>query len=190
LFSLLAISVFLLPGVILALIIGLQTKANPIYTQDRVTYRGKIFKIAKFRSMVADSDDVEKYLSPKQMMIWRRERKIDQDPRVTRLGKWLRATSLDELPQFINVLLGDMSIVGPRAVTEDELKWFGTDRGLLLSMRAGMTGLWQTGERNGATFVTGERQRIELEYVRKACFLLDLTIIWKTVFVMLNKTGE
>ena len=189
-FSSLAIAFLSLPAVVFAFLIWLETRSNPIYLQDRVTYKGRVFKIIKLRSMVSDSDNVSKYLTPVQLMIWNRERKVANDPRVTGFGQWLRATSLDEIPQFINVLKGDMSIVGPRAITEDEVKWFGANRGLLLSVRAGMTGLWQTGSRNNATFVTGERQKIELEYVRKANFWLDMEIILKTILVVIKGSGK
>lgn len=189
-FSFCVLVVFFVPGIIISLLIWRETKACPIYTQERMTYHGRSFRIVKFRSMVADSDNVEKYFTPAQLLVWRRERKVENDPRITKFGRFIRATSIDELPQFWNVLVGDMSVVGPRAITREELEWFGTNKGLLLSVKAGMTGLWQTSSRNNATFVTGERQALELEYVRKAGFWFDLMIVFKTIAVVLKRTGK
>ena len=107
--------------------------------------------------MVADADDVEKYLDAEQLMEWKRERKVTNDPRITPLGKVLRRTSLDELPQFLNVLKGDMSLIGPRAITITELEHYGADVALLLSVPQGVTGAWQAGLRNEASFENGER---------------------------------
>lgn len=141
----------------------------------------------KLRSMVADADNVEKYLNPVQRAQWERERKVDGDPRVTRVGWLLRRTSLDELPQFLNVLKGDMSVVGPRPITRDELAWFGKDVDEYLSVPMGVTGLWQATARNGATFESGERQRIELKYVRDAGFAMDARCFFGTFGAMFGK---
>lgn len=190
LFSLAVLVGLFIPGLFIAFLIWRDTKASPIYTQERLTYHGRTFRIVKFRSMVADSDNVEKYFTPAQLLIWKRERKVENDPRITKLGRFIRATSIDELPQFWNVLVGDMSVVGPRAITSDELEWFGTDKDILLSVKAGMTGLWQTSSRNKATFVTGQRQALELEYVRNSGFWYDMSIVVKTIGVVLSKTGK
>lgn len=139
--------------------------------------------------MVADADDVAKHLSREQLRQWEVERKVDDDPRVTRVGHLLRVTSLDELPQFLNVLVGDMSVVGPRPITEDELDshFDECERVELLSVRPGITGLWQATERNGATFESGVRQRIELEYVRSMGFRMDARCILGTFGVMFGR---
>lgn len=179
-----------IPAIILSFIVRKDTGGSAIYTQERFGKGGRKFKIYKFRSMVADSDNVEKYLSPEQLAIWKVERKVDNDPRITKLGRKLRQTSIDEFPQFINVFLGHMSIVGPRPLSADEVKHFGKDQDLLLSVPAGITGLWQTGERNKATFESGLRQNIELQYVKNASLTLDMIIIGKTFKVMFNKTGK
>ena len=153
---------------------------------------GRPFRIYKFRSMVADADDVEKYLSSEQLAEWHRERKVADDPRVTRLGRLIRSTSLDELPQFINVLFGQISVIGPRAITYDELGEFGEDAALLLSVDPGITGAWQCGPRNEATFENGLRQSIELDYARSASLSADVSIFFKTFGVMFGKgrTGK
>ena len=109
-FSACATIVGLSPVALLCLVIRLESPGSPIYLQERVGYRGKPLRILKLRTMVADSDDVEKHLSPEQLTQWERERKVDDDPRVTRVGRFLRKTSLDELPQFLNVLAGQIPL--------------------------------------------------------------------------------
>lgn len=181
----------LIPGAILAIAIAVDTKGAPIYSQERIGRCGKAFHIYKFRSMVADADKVEKYLSPDQLRQWKMERKVDNDPRVTRLGRALRVTSIDEIPQFFNVLCGDISILGPRPITYQELRWFGADASVLLSVPPGITGAWQCGPRNEATFENGRRQRIELDYVKDASVRKDVRIFFKTFVVMfLKRTGR
>ena len=109
-FSLCATIVGLVPIALLCVAIGLESPGSPIYLQKRVGYQGRPLRIFKLRTMVADSDDVEKHLDPKQLERWRRERKVDDDPRVTKVGRFLRRTSLDELPQFLNVLAGQIPL--------------------------------------------------------------------------------
>lgn len=191
-FSTVVVVVGLVPCALLSVAIAADTKGSPIYTQERVGRLGRPFRIYKFRSMVADADDVEKYLSPEQLTEWRRERKVDDDPRITRLGRVIRSTSLDELPQFLNVFMGDMSLIGPRAITFDELSEYGDDAALLLSVPQGVTGAWQAGPRNEATFENGERQTIELGYVRGASLGEDLCIFLATFSAMFgrNRSGR
>ena len=118
------------------------------------------------------------------MAQWRREQKVDDDPRVTRVGRFLRRTSLDEVPQFLNVLLGDLSVIGPRPVTEAETWEFGSAREEFLSCRPGITGWWQVTERNEATWANGDRQLLELFYVRHASLALDARIFVRTFRAM------
>lgn len=189
-FSTCVIVVGLIPGLVLSALIVLDTKGYPIYTQTRVGRNGKLFRIFKFRSMVADSDDVEKYFTSDQLEVWKKERKVDNDPRITKLGNFIRKTSIDEFPQFINVWLGQISIIGCRVITFDELEWFGDNRDLLLSVPPGITGLWQTGPRNLATFDSGLRQELELSYAKNASFSLDMKIFFRTFRVMVERTGQ
>lgn len=186
-FSAAVVAAGFVPCALLSAAVALDTKGSPIYSQERVGRLGRPFRIYKFRTMVADADDVEKYLSAEQLAEWRRERKVTGDPRITRLGSVLRKTSLDELPQFLNVLIGQMSVVGPRAITCDELSHYGSDAARLLSVPQGVTGAWQAGARNGATFESGERQRIELEYVRHAGAREDLRVLLATFGAMFGK---
>lgn len=183
------IAVGFIPGAILSIAIAIDTKGSPFYKQTRVGKNGKPFQILKFRSMVADSDDIEKYLEGDQLAQWRRERKVENDPRVTKLGRWLRKYSVDELPNFLNVFAGQMSIVGPRALVEEELDSFGEDRDVVLSVPAGITGWWQVDSRNDATFESGKRQELELYYVENASLSLDVRIFGKTFVAIFSGTG-
>jgi lipopolysaccharide/colanic/teichoic acid biosynthesis glycosyltransferase len=191
-FSGAVLAVGLVPGAILSAFIVRDTHGSPLYTQERIGLDGKPFRIFKFRTMVSDSDDVEKYLDGEQLRQWTIERKVDDDPRITRLGSVLRRTSLDEIPNFINVFIGQMSTVGPRAITGEELVHYGELRDALLSVKPGVTGWWQVKDRNDATFESGERQRLELYYVENASVGLDAKIIFSTLGVMAgrNKTGR
>lgn len=185
--------VALVPGAALCAAICLDSPGAPFFRQARVGKGGRKIRIFKFRSMYADAHEhPEKYLDEGQLAQWRREQKVDDDPRITRIGRFIRKTSLDEVPQFLNVLLGDMSVAGPRPVTEEETREFGERRDLMLSVRPGITGLWQVTERNNATWENGMRQRLELAYVERCGVGMDLTIILKTFGAMFgrNRTGR
>lgn len=190
-FSALVLVLFCWLYLIIAIAVKVDDPHGPVFfKQTRVTKGGREFSIIKFRSMIANAEDnVEDYLTPEQLAQWKDERKVDDDPRMTRVGKIIRKTSLDEFPQFVNVLIGDLSVVGPRPLTQDELLQHFTEeqRKRLLSVPAGITGLWQTGPRNKASFDTGERQKIELSYVDHASIGLDMKCIVKTVDVMFGK---
>lgn len=190
-FSGVVTAVLVVPVTALGIAISLESPGGPMFRQARVGKNGKQIRIFKLRSMYADAHEhPERYLSEEQLAQWRREQKVDNDPRVTRIGRLLRKTSLDELPQFLNVLIGDMSVVGPRPVTEEETYEFGADRDLALSVRPGITGLWQVTARNDATWESGERQRLELEYVRNRSIGVDLRIVLATFGAVLKKTGK
>ncbi len=186
-FSAVIIAVGIVPCAVLSAVIAADTKGSPIYSQERVGRLGRPFRIFKFRTMVADADNVEKYLDAEQLMEWKRERKVTNDPRITPLGRVLRRTSLDELPQFLNVLKGDMSLIGPRAITFAELEHYGADVALLLSVPQGVTGAWQAGPRNEASFENGERQAIELGYARNASLGEDVRVFGSTFGAMFGK---
>lgn len=159
-----------------------------MFRQSRIGKGGKEIRIWKLRSMYADAHEhPERYLDAAQMAQWRREQKVDDDPRVTRIGRFIRKTSLDEVPQFINVLTGDMSVIGPRPVTLEETYEFGKDRDEVLSVRPGITGLWQSTERNAATWTNGRRQAIELRYVRNQGFKIDAECFYGTFGAMFGK---
>lgn len=188
-FALLVIVVGFIPGVLLSIAIAIDTKGSPIYSQERIGKRGKPFRIYKFRSMVKDSDNVEKYFTPEQLEAWKRERKVEDDPRITKLGSLLRRTSIDEIPQFINVLVGQLSVIGPRPITAEELMqhFSQTECCELLSIRPGITGLWQATDRNSASFKSGRRQEIELQYVRRCNISMDVKCFIGTFGAMFGK---
>lgn len=189
-FSLIVIVITLIPMLVLSIFVAVDTKAFPIYSQERIGQKGP-FKFFKMRSMIRDSDNLEKYFTSEQLEQWNKEHKVDSDPRITTLGAYLRRTSLDELPQFFNVAAGQMSVIGPRCITQSELEWFGSDVGLLLSVPQGITGAWQIGERNNATFENGTRQAIELDYCRSASIKLDAKIFVATFVAMfIKRTGK
>ena len=164
-----------------------------MFRQSRIGKGGKEIRIWKLRSMYVDAHEhPERYLDDAQMAQWRREQKVDGDPRVTRVGRFIRATSLDEVPQFINVLVGDMSVIGPRPVTLAETYEFGVDREEALSVRPGITGWWQVTDRNNATWADGKRQALELQYVRNQGFAMDAGCFCGTFGAMFgkHKTGR
>lgn len=178
-----------IPAIILAVAIAIDTKGTPIYSSIRVGHKGP-FKFYKFRTMVADSDNLQKYLSEKQIIEWHKEHKVKNDPRITKLGYFLRRSSIDEFAQFINVFIGQMSVIGPRCITEEELSYLGENKKVYLSVPGGITGAWQVGDRNNATWENGKRQRIELDYVKNASLKVDAVIFCKTFLVMfVKKTG-
>ena len=180
-FSGAACLVGLIPSAIVCAAIAADSPGSPIFRQERVGQGGKIIGIYKFRTMVADAHEhPERYMTPEQLAQWEREQKVDDDPRITRIGRVLRNTSLDEIPQFLNVLLGDLSVIGPRPVTQAETLEFGDARDEFLSVKPGITGWWQVTERNDATWENGRRQELELYYVRHASLALDLRVFAKT----------
>lgn len=139
--------------------------------------------------MVVDAGDVQKYLSPEQLHQWEVERKVDDDPRITKIGQFIRKFSIDEMPQFLNVLNGDLSVIGPRPITRVELEQHFTEgeKAELLSVQPGITGLWQATDRNAATFESGLRQKIELRYVQNRCFRMDWKCFKDTFGAMFGK---
>ena len=137
--------------------------------------------------MVVGADQVEKHLTPEQIKQWETEHKVDNDPRVTKIGKFLRKTSLDEIPQFWNVLKGEMSVIGPRPIEPDELVAYDDSVVEFLSMMPGITGWWQTVSRNGAKYESGERQSLELFYVRNRSLKIDVKVFFETFRAMFGK---
>ena len=171
----------LIPSAIVCAAIAADSPGSPIFRQERVGQGGKRIGIYKFRTMVADAHEhPERYMTPEQLAQWEREQKVDDDPRITRVGRVLRNTSLDEIPQFLNVLLGSLSVIGPRPVTQAETLEFGDARDEFLYVKPGITGWWQVTERNDATWENGRRQELELYYVRHASLALDLRVFAKT----------
>lgn len=163
--------------------------SSVLFKQKRVGKDGEVFKIYKFRTMIKDADKVLKSDNTLYKKYLENSYKLDpqEDPRITKLGIFLRKTSLDELPQLFNVLKGDMSLVGPRPVLEDELKEYGHNINKFLSVKPGVTGYWQVSGRSEIGYP--ERVEIELYYVDRKNTILDLFIIFKTVAVVLKRQG-
>ncbi len=172
--------------VLTCLLVAATCKGWPvIYWQRRVGYRGRMFHCYKFRTMVTDAETALTRLLEEDADLrgeYERHFKLLKDPRVTRFGRFLRKSSLDELPQLINVLRGDMSLVGPRPLVPDELVHYGPSVPVLLSVRPGITGLWQVSGRNKLPYP--ERAEVELDYVANHTFLQDLRILGRTVVQM------
>ena len=184
--------VLFIPVAVVCVLIRLESPGSPVYAQERVGKGGKTIKIFKLRSMVADAGNVQKYLSPEQLHQWEVERKVDDDPRITKVGQFIRKCSIDEMPQFLNVLNGDLSVIGPRPITRDELEQHFSDeeKAELLSVQPGITGLWQATDRNAASFESGLRQKIELHYVRNRCFRMDWKCFTGTFGAMFGKRAN
>jgi len=160
-----------------------------LYRPTRVGYRGRPIVVYKFRSMKNNADRLEETLTPEQLEEYKKNFKLEQDPRITKVGTFLRKTSLDELPQLFNIISGKLSLVGPRPVLQEETELYGDDRDLLLSCKPGLTGLWQAKGRSNVTYEDGARQALELKYVRERGFLLDLKILFWTVGAVVRMDG-
>lgn len=162
---------------------------SPFYGQMRVGKNGRKFKIWKIRTMVRNADEVfEDYLAknPDAKREWETNQKVVDDVRITRIGRYLRKTSLDELPQFWNALVGDMSIVGPRPMMVEQQKLYpGT---AYYKFRPGITGPWQVSDRHESTFIA--RAKFDADYDRKVSFFTDLKLIVSTVLVVVRCTGR
>ena len=174
----------------IAIAIKVDSEGKVFYKHKRVGQFGKELYIFKFRSMKENADNLEEMLSPEELEIFMNEFKLENDPRITKVGNFLRKTSLDELPQLLNILKGDLTLIGPRPIVEEELENYGDDVDKLLSITPGLTGYWQAYARNDAVYATGERQKMELYYVDNRSFLLDVKIFFMTFISVFKKTGN
>ncbi|OFZ97471.1 MAG: hypothetical protein A3H35_11955 [Betaproteobacteria bacterium RIFCSPLOWO2_02_FULL_62_17] len=193
LFDLVAASALLvlLSPVLLALAILIRrTGGTALYSHTRIGRDGRPFQCLKFRSMRPDADRVLEELLAKDAQArseWEKDLKLKNDPRVTALGRFLRKTSLDELPQLINVIKGEMSLVGPRPIVSEELQRYGECAMLYLQVLPGITGLWQISGRNDTSYA--ERVSLDAWYVQNWSLWYDIAILFKTVNVVLNRRG-
>lgn len=161
-----------------------------LFGHFRVGRDGRLFKCLKFRSMRLDADRVLIDLlenDPALRAEWLKDQKLRKDPRITRIGEFLRRTSLDELPQLLNVLKGDMRLVGPRPITMSELAKYGASRWHYINVTPGITGLWQVSGRNNTTYE--ERVALDCAYVAQRSIALDVKILFKTIGVVLRRDG-
>lgn len=188
LFLVLATAPVTLPFILLMALLVALDGGNPFYLQMRLGRNGRVFRIWKLRSMVPDAERrLQAHLDrdPEARAQWDRTQKLKDDPRVTRIGRFLRKTSMDELPQLLNVLNGTMSLVGPRPIMVGQRHLYHGRS--YYELRPGMTGLWQISERNKSEFVA--RVRYDDEYDRTLSFRTDLSILARTVKVVLRGTG-
>jgi Undecaprenyl-phosphate galactose phosphotransferase WbaP len=187
---LLAAPYIILAFLLITILIRLDSAGPVFYRQARIGRFGRRFHVYKFRTMVQNADQLlQTYLdrSPELKAEWLATHKLKKDPRVTRVGAVLRKTSLDELPQVWNILIGEMSLIGPRPIVDAEVEKYGHCFELYKQVRPGLTGLWQVSGRSDISY----KRRVELDeyYILHRSLKLDLQILWKTVFVVLRKDG-
>jgi Undecaprenyl-phosphate galactose phosphotransferase WbaP len=193
LFDLSAAALLLLCLSPLMLLIALALKlegGTVFFAHTRVGKNGRVFRCLKFRSMVPDAEaKLQNLLAlhPHLKAEWHKEHKLKDDPRISKLGAFLRRTSLDELPQLFNVLKSEMSLVGPRPIVREELQKYGLEKSYYLMVRPGMTGLWQVSGRNDVDYET--RVYLDAWYVKNWSLWYDLAILFKTIKVVLWRNG-
>lgn len=186
--SFLAIIVLAIPMIFVAIAIKIDSKGHAFYASERVEKGGKIFKLYKFRTMEEHADEKLNELLKERHDEWEVNFKFKNDPRITKLGKFLRKTSIDELPQLFNILKGDMSFVGPRPCSLREYASYTEKEKLRLSVPQGLTGEWQTHGRSNTT--VEQRIDMDLDYIQnKRGFFYDLYLIFKTIDVAFRQEG-
>jgi len=195
LFDVVFASVFLvtaLPAMFFIAVILYSTDRGPIFfAHERIGHNGKRFRCLKFRSMVTNSREVlARHLEmfPQARAEWEASQKLRDDPRITPIGKFLRVTSLDELPQLINVIRGDMSLVGPRPIVEDEVPRYAHEIVSYTATRPGITGLWQVSGRSDVDY--DQRVQLDSQYVREWSMARDMSILMRTVKVVIARNGS
>jgi len=185
----LAMCAMFAPAIVFAGALVWQQSGRPVlFKHRRVGKGGQGFDVYKFRSMVKDAESKLAELlqaDPQAAAEWASSHKLKQDPRVTAIGRFLRKTSLDELPQIINVLKGEMSLVGPRPVVEHELEKYGASLPYYLSVKPGLTGLWQISGRSDVTYA--ERVAMDVQYTRELTLLGDFIIVLKTAKLLVSQ---
>ncbi|WP_245949026.1 sugar transferase [Gluconacetobacter liquefaciens] len=181
---------FAMPAMLAIVVLVRRDGGAALFGHNRIGENGRIFRCLKFRSMVANADDVLKELLERDEAAreeWASTQKLRHDPRITRLGRFLRATSLDELPQLLNVLRGDMSLVGPRPIVQAEVERYGENITYYYATRPGLTGLWQVSGRSNTSYA--RRVALDSAYVRHWTFWKDVLILLKTIPAVLRHDG-
>lgn len=184
------IGIVILFPVLLAVAMAIKIedpKGKVIFGHTRVGKNGKLFPCLKFRSMFANAEEMKKYFTPAQKKEYEETFKLKDDPRITKVGKFIRKTSLDELPQLFNILIGQMTIVGPRPIVTKELEFYGKYAKYYESVKPGLTGLWQVKGRSDTTYE--ERVDLDMEYVSTRSTFRDIYIIFITVVKVIKKDG-
>lgn len=172
---------------LIAIIVKASSKGNVFFIQERLGKKGKIIKIYKFRTMIINAEEILESMPLEKKKEFEENYKFNNDLRITKVGKFLRESSLDELPQLLNIIKGDMSLVGPRPIVEREIEKYGNNAGKLLSVKPGLTGNWQVNGRNNTTYE--ERVILDMEYIDNSNFFKDVFIILKTFGVVIKKVG-
>lgn len=172
---------------IIAIAIKIDSKGPVFFSHKRIGKNGKIIKLYKFRSMVINAEELIKSFTPEQMREYKENYKLTNDPRITKVGKFLRKTSLDELPQLINIINGDLSIIGPRPLVADELEKYGVNKDKFLSVTPGLTGYWAANGRSNTTYE--QRMEMELYYIDNLSLKMDIKVFFKTILSVLKKEG-
>lgn len=172
---------------IIAIAIKIDSKGPVFFAHKRIGKNGKIIKLYKFRSMVINAEELIKSFTPEQMKEYKENYKLTNDPRITKVGKFLRKTSLDELPQLINIINGDLSIIGPRPVVIDELEKYGMNKDKFLSVTPGLTGYWAANGRSNTTYE--QRMEMELYYIDNLSLKMDIKVFFKTILSVVKKEG-
>jgi len=187
----LVLGIAFLPVIFLAaLLIRIDSPGPIFYSQERMGKDGRKITIYKFRSMRVDADQIlSEYLdrNPNARREWGEKQKLHDDPRITRVGKWIREFSIDEIPQLINILKGDMSLVGPRPILMEQKTLYGAGIEFYRSIRPGLTGFWQVSGRNRTTF--HQRTLYDVYYICHWSIWLDIYILLRTIWVVLNRDG-
>ena len=171
---------------ILAIIVKLDSPGPAFYRRRVMGRGGKQFDAFKFRTMVVNGDEILNAY-PELKIIWERDQKIEQDPRITHSGQWMRKLSLDELPQLFNVLRGEMSVVGPRMIAPVEVARYGDAAAEVFTVKPGITGLWQVSGRSNLSYE--DRARLDLQYVRTRSFWMDVQLLFRTIPAVILKQG-
>ncbi|MDY6152285.1 MULTISPECIES: sugar transferase [Clostridia] len=173
--------------IIIAILIKFDSPGKVVFGHTRKGKGGKDIKVYKFRTMYSNASEIFESFTPEQKEEYYKNFKLDNDPRVTKLGGFLRKTSLDELPQLFNILKGDMTIIGPRPIVEKEVEKYGDKAEKLFSVVPGLGGYWQANGRSDTTYE--ERVEMDMYYIDHMCFTLDAKILFQTIFSVLKGEG-
>ncbi|MGL5066573.1 MAG: sugar transferase [Sarcina sp.] len=173
--------------ILLIILIKLDSKGAALFGHKRMGKNGKEISVYKFRTMVINAQEVLENFTPEQKAQFEKNFKLENDHRITRIGNFLRKTSLDELPQLVNILKGDMSVVGPRPIVKAEVEKYGQFAGKFFSVIPGLTGHWQANGRSDTTYE--ERVQMDMYYIDNRSFIMDIKIILQTIVSVVKKEG-
>ena len=185
--SLIALIILSPVFLIIAISIKIESRGPVFFVHKRIGKNGKIMKMYKFRTMVPNAEELIKEFTQQQLKEFKENFKLENDPRITKVGKFLRKTSLDELPQLINILKGELSIIGPRPVIGEELEKYGENKSKFLSVTPGLTGYWAANGRSNTSYE--QRMDMELYYIDNMSWKMDVKVFFKTIVSVVKKEG-